>query len=289
MRPDIKRKIARQEIKHSAIFEKKINSKEKLALHLAGLARRKRNPSTNITANFLQPAKANVIIERKTGSDNEKAFIRNSVDVLDSRRTIGEIDDATSVDYEHNSIDSGEESGLAKESGSLEVTRPFHPSSEQDVNNPGNAGGQRDLKDPTSVKRQSERISIHRTCDPTKKSGITNPGNSGEQREIKNVASVEQSQRAFMPWAHDPTSKPDITNPGNPGSRDSKGIVSVEDQRLSRRQSDTEARISATGTIDSCSTSEKLDSKGHLSANSKSSLVAEYGSSSDESEEIVTN
>ena len=65
LRPDIERRKRKQEIKQSTIFKKKEDSKEKLARHLAGLAKANSRVSSSMTSVFGDRSSPNVLIGKK--------------------------------------------------------------------------------------------------------------------------------------------------------------------------------------------------------------------------------
>lgn len=76
LRPDLKRKKRQQDVKHSSIFEKQTSSKTKLALHLAGLAKRKRN---SISTNKVEKIPTNVKINKIANFETDGTAIVKSI------------------------------------------------------------------------------------------------------------------------------------------------------------------------------------------------------------------
>ena len=68
----MKRKKIRQDIKHSSIFEKQADSKEKLAMHLAGLAKRKGNVAASFKTSTFESRTAKVLIGKKIGDEKNR-------------------------------------------------------------------------------------------------------------------------------------------------------------------------------------------------------------------------
>ena len=216
LRPDVKRKKARQEIKRSAIFQKQADSKEKLAMHLAGLANRKKNIVTDIKSNYFKSTTTNVVIGRKNSTERERLSSGDSDDVLDSRVIKGKSSDYTSRDYKQKSIESQEETRQAKTVGIINVAKVLDSTNELLVTNePGNVGAPMEVKSPGSVQDQS----------------------------------VDKR------------------------GKDDTNEVFLE-----------EANRSNSDVFSSCKAPEKSNYKRIVITNSNNSLVAEYGSSSDESE-----
>lgn len=103
LRPDIKRRKRKQEIKQSTIFKKQEDSKEKLARHLAGLAKANNRVSATMTSVFSDGSSPNVLIGRK-GNSQKKNTEQKSI-APENKLNKKDIDTA---DNEMNSEKGGE-------------------------------------------------------------------------------------------------------------------------------------------------------------------------------------
>ena len=148
---------------------------------------------------------------------------------------------------------------------------------------------------------ETDRLSSRNSDDVLDSRMIRGITSDSRDYETNSIESNEETRKAMavetvsLTKGLDSTNQLSVIHTANVGTQMGvKSPVSIQDQSLVKRQEDganevilKEAKESSRDVISSCKAPEELNSKGIVIANSNNPLVAEYGGSSDESEENV--
>jgi len=142
LRPDVKRKKRMQAIKRSTIFEKQVDSKEQLAMHLAGLAARRSSTNVKRMPNSFEKTLTNVVIGRKGGAMKERI---PATHVNDSNKNKDSVEEHVRLD----ATESFGEQSKKGEPGHSNITKSFDLANDTIAEKSNIIEDQEEVKGPT--------------------------------------------------------------------------------------------------------------------------------------------
>ena len=142
LRPDVKRKKRMQAIKRSTIFEKQVDSKEQLAMHLAGLATRRNSTNVKRMPNSFEKTFTNVVIGRKGDAMKERT---PATHVNDSNKNKDSVEAHVRLD----ATESFGEQSKKGEPGHSNITKSFDLANDTIAENSNIIEDQEEVKGPT--------------------------------------------------------------------------------------------------------------------------------------------
>ena len=143
----MKRKKRRQEIKRSTIFDKQMDSKEQLAIHLAGLATGRKSADAKCMPNSFEKTFAHVVIGRKEDAMKEKTPAKHVSDSSKSR-------DSVKADVMLDAAESLKERETTGETEHSNTTKSFDLANDTTTENSNIIEGQEEIKSPTAIDGQ---------------------------------------------------------------------------------------------------------------------------------------